>query len=445
MRLRIPVMIILSLVLMAASSAADTQGGVKYTRLGAEAAGNATGEIPPFEGAKGLKCPADYQKGEYLPNPFRDEKVLFVINAANVDKYKDRLSPGQVARLVKNPNYYMNIYPSHRIYEHPEVYYEATEKNVKTCHLSKDKNMLIGYNGGVPFPYPKNGLEAIWNVKKPWAGNDLETDDCRRVVSPSGKIRKSRWTTKILAFDETRLYDKWPNPNGVTMKILSYYTYPADREGEAALSVGYVDDRRELDVWQYIPTLNRVRRAPTLIGGTQLDGESTVDEMGFDFRDHAYKWNWKLLGKKEMYVPENNYEMWGVDVPDNVECQAGGVNPARLRYELHRVWVVEGDLKKGYSHPYSKRVSYYDEDYWQPVVADRYDKRGNLWRMAEYYQCYNYCTKQRYVIGYIYYNLESGRYEVFGGCRNKNTKTNATDIGLTPNLFTVQALRRMGR
>jgi hypothetical protein len=340
--------------------------------------------------------------------------------------------------------------------DHPEIFKQGLQIIAETTARFALASLAAGAHG-LLFVAPCNrrlyseaeyhhpGLEAIWNVKKPWAGNDLETDDCRRVVSPSGKIRKSRWTTKILAFDETRLYDKWPNPEGVTMKILSYYTYPADREGEAALSVGYVNDRKELDVWQYIPTLNRVRRAPTLVGGTQLDGESTVDEMGFDFRDHAYKWNWKLLGKKEMYVPENNYEMWGINIPDNEECQAGGVNPARLRYELHRVWVVEGDLKKGENHPYSKRVSYYDEDYWQPVVADRYDKRGNLWRMAEYYQCYNYCTKQRYVIGYIYYNLESGRYEVFGGCRDKNTKTNATDIGLKPKLFTIQALRRMGR
>lgn len=414
------------------------------TRLGAVAAGNATNDIPAFEGVKSLKCPAHYKKGDYLPNPYKDEKPLFRIDHTNVDQYKDRLSPGQVARLKKNKFFYMNIYPTHRNFEHPEKYYQATEKNVKTCKLD-EKGVLRGFNGGIPFPVPKNGLEAIWNVKKPWAGDDLITDDCRRVVSPSGKIRKMRMTVKIMAFDETRLGKKVPNPDGATLKILNYYTYPADREGEAALAIAYIDDNKDQDVWAYIPTLNRVRRAPTLQGGTMLDGEWTADDAGFDFRGTASDWNWKLLGKKEMYIPANNYEMWQVNVPDSKECLPGDINPELLRYELHRVWVIEGTPKEGYSHPYSKRVGYYDEDHWSPVTADRYDKRGNLWRMAEYYQCYNYCTKQRYVIGYFYLNLESGRYDLFGGCRDEQTKTNATDLGLDEKEFTIQVLRRLGR
>jgi len=264
-------------------------------------------------------------------------------------------------------------------------------------------------------------------------------------VSPSGKVRKMRWTVKILAFDETRLGPSIPNPDGATLKIINYYTYPADREGESALSIAYIDDNREQDIWAYMPTLNRVRRAPTLQGGTQLDGEWTADECGFDFRDTAADWNWKLVGKKEMYIPANNYEMWLVDVPDEKECLAGDLNPERLRYELHRVWVIEGTPTQGFSHPYGKRVGYYDEDHWAPAAADRYDKRGNLWRMAEYFQCYNYCTKQRYVAGYVYLNLESGRYDLFGGCRTQKTKTNATDLGLDPKEFTIETLRRTGR
>ncbi len=443
MRVRVAFLIVFSVAVTAFRPSAFPEE-VKYTRFGAEAAGNATGEIPPFEGNKGLKCPAGYKKGDYLPNPYRDEKVLFVISAANVDKYKNRLSPGQVARLKRNPNHFMKVYPSHRNFQHPEIYYQAIEKSSKTSYLD-EHNVLRGFQGGIPFPHPRNGLEAIWNVKKPWAGNDLITNDCRRVVSPSGKIRKSKWTTKIMAFDETRLGDKVPNPAGVSGKVLTYYSYPPDREGEAALVIGYVDDNKEKDVWAYIPTLHRVRRAPTVDGGTQLDGESTVDETGFDFADAVNEWHWRLVGKKEMYIPANNYEMWRLGATDKEECLPGDINPTRIRYELHRVWVVEGTAAKGRKHPYSKRVSYYDEDHWQPVVADRYDRRGNLWRMAEYYQCYNYCTMRRYVIGYLYLNLESGRYEVFGGCRDKDTKTNATDVGLKDSEFSVQALRRLGR
>ena len=126
----------------------------EYTRIGAIAAGNETGDIPAYEGAKNLKCPEVYKKGDYLPSPFKDDKLLFKIDHTNVDKYKNRLSPGQIARLKRNKNFYMNVYPSHRTHQFPDKFYEATEKNVETCKLGDDKK-LHGFNGGVPFPYPR--------------------------------------------------------------------------------------------------------------------------------------------------------------------------------------------------------------------------------------------------------------------------------------------------
>ena len=204
---------VLFVVLLAAWPSASPAEEAPTTPFGSEAGPNASGEIPAFQGVQGLKCPEGYQKGEYLPSPFRDEKPLFRIDHTNADKYRDRLSAGQVARLKKNTAYYMNVYPSHRIFQHPDKYLAAIAKNRETCKLD-DKGVLQGFNGGIPFPAPKSGLEAIWNVKKPWAGDDLITDDCRRVVSPSGKVRKMRWTVKIMAFDETRLSGAVPNPDG---------------------------------------------------------------------------------------------------------------------------------------------------------------------------------------------------------------------------------------
>jgi len=357
---RIAVILALCLTVMLSG---EVTGADEHTRFGAEAGGNSSGEIPAFEGAQGLICPQDYRKGEYLPNPYREEKVLLRIDHTNVDKYQERLSPGQVARLKMNESFYMNVYPTHRNFGHPEKYYQAIEKNRETCTLDQE-GVLRGFNGGIPFPYPKNGLEAIWNDNKPWAGDDLITDDCRRVVSPLGGIRKMRMTTKIMAFDETRLGSKVPNPDRVSMKVISTYTYPGDREGEASLAVSYIDDNKEQDIWVYIPALRRVRRAPTLQGGAQLDGEWTADEIGFGFRDTASDWHWRLVTKKEMYVPANNYEMWKLNARDEEECFAGDINPERLRYELHRVWVVEGiPAEEDLDHPYSKRVEYYDEDH----------------------------------------------------------------------------------
>jgi hypothetical protein len=182
-----------------------------------------------------------------------------------------------------------------------------------------------------------------------------------------------------------------------------------------------------------------------MANGGQLDGELTMDENGMEFRGTVTNWDWKLLGKKEMYIAYNCYDMFPPDAEDTDECWPMDLNPERIRYELHRVWVVEGTLKEGLEHPYSKRVGFYDEDSWHPAVGDRYDKRGNLWRMYEAYPFSDACNKMRMYMGYIYMNLESGRYELFGGCRKMLPKTTVYDTGMDESLFTVQALREAGR
>ena len=59
------------------------------------------------------------------------------------------------------------------------------------------------------------------------------------------------------------------------------------------------------------------------------------------------------------------------------------MNPDHLRYELHRVWVVDATLKKGERHIYKRRTFYIDEDSWQILLVDQYDNRDQLWRVSE--------------------------------------------------------------
>ena len=418
---------------------------VDVSLLGADPGPNATGEIPAFQGQDDLTCPDTYTPGDYYPNPYKGDKPLFRIDHTNVDQYKDRLSPGQIMRLKKHTKFYMNVYPTRRNQEFIPEFYAATQKNKETCSVD-DQGTLQGFNGGIAFPTPKNGVEAIWNIRRQYTGDDADALTCRRVVSPSGKIKKTMWETKVLNYGKTRLRTwPFPNPDAVAQKMRNLTTYPADEKGVDFLSISYLDSTKLDDTWLFLPTLRRVRRAPSMTNGGQLDGELTMDENGLEFRGTVSDWNWKLLGKKEMYIGYNNYDIWAEDTPDEDECWAMDLNPERIRYELHRVWVVEGTLKEGLSHPYSKRVGYYDEDSWQPGVADRYDKRGNLWRMYESYPYADPCTKMRMYAGYIYMNLESSRYEVFGGCRNLLPKTTVYDTGMDESHFTVQALRTSGR
>ena len=412
--------------------------------FGAELGPNSTGEIPAWVGKKGLTCPANYKLGDFVVDPYKDEKPLFRIDHTNVAKYEARLSPGQIARIKRNKKFYFNVYPTHRNWVFPKVVTDATSKNLKTAKID-NKGMLQGFHGGIAFPTPENGLQAIWNIKKPYTGDDAIKTQVTRVVSPSGRIRKEVNYTRVINLDENRLGNKVPNPDKLARKIVSLATYPADKAGTGVLIVSYLDDRRNDSQWLYVPTLRRVRRAPTMSGGSQMEGESTLDELGYFFRGPVNDWNWKLLGKKEMYIPANSYSMYKVGTPDKEECLPGDINPKTLRYELRRVWVVEGTAKEGVNHPYSKRVIYADEDSWYGVSAESYDNRGNLWKIAEFYTYLDYCQDYRIIVAQIFLNLESGRYELFGGAITQKTKLEIINTGLKLSNFTVQALRRGGR
>jgi hypothetical protein len=56
--------------------------------------------------------------------------------------------------------------------------------------------------------------------------------------------------------------------------------------------------------------------------------------------------------------------------------------PEHTRWEKHRVWIVEGTLKPGLRHLYTKRRIYFDEDTWVAAAGETYDGQGKLWRVS---------------------------------------------------------------
>ncbi len=417
---------------------------VDVSMIGADPGPNATGEIPAWEGNKNTTCPAGLEPGSYIPNPWKGDKPLYRIDHTNVDEYKDRLSPGQIMRIKRFKTFYMNVYKSRRNLEFFPEYYETSRKNMKTARVSAD-GQLEGWNGAVAFPTPKSGVEAIWNIRRMYMGDDTESREAKRIVSPSGRIRKLITEVKVTTLQGRLLSKGHPNPEGYHSKIRQVYTFPTEDWGRAALLVHFLDIRKKSDAWMYLPTMRRVRRTPTMRDGFQTEGEFTMDDYQ-EFMGDVTLWDWKLLGKKEMYISENNYDLFLPDATDKDECLPGHLNPQRIRYELRRVWIVEGTLKPGTTHQYSKRVGYYDEDSWMPSMADRYDRRGNLWRMYECYPFADPCQKVRIFSGYTYQNLETGRYDLYGGDRKEVPRTTVYNQGLIDEkVFSVQNLREAAR
>lgn len=130
--------------------------------LGGEKAGNADGTIPAWTGEK-VKGPK-VAPGAHYPDPLADDKPLFTITAANMDKYKDNLSEGQIALLKIYPDSYkMHVYQSRRTATYPDWYAENTYKNALNASTTAGGDAVEGAKAGIPFPIPKDGSEVIWN------------------------------------------------------------------------------------------------------------------------------------------------------------------------------------------------------------------------------------------------------------------------------------------
>lgn len=386
--------------------------GPKYTCMGAERAGNKEG-VAAFTGKYVGKWPGMTSKSGYQPGPFADEKPQFTITAENMAKYADMLTPGEQALLKKYPqSYRMNVYPSHRDFGYPSWVCETTKKNAVTAEVVHNGLGITGTSGSIPFPFPQSGLEAVWNEIDPFrAWTEKATYDIADVYA-GGKIAWGR--VKFMTMNPGNDPDK---RGSFQDKINAYfyqgYLKPERQAGFVA--VGYQPNDFSNDAtrsWQYLPGLRRVREAPKVGFDYPIPpaGLRTVDD-DYGFNGSPERYTWKLIGKKTFYVPYDNFKVNDPSLTYKQLITPNTINPDDERYEAHRVWVIEGDLKPGVRHIYSKRILYVDEDSWLCLWADDYDSRGNLWRanFVNYFYSPQSDSFERGVS--VYHDLTANAYE----------------------------------
>ncbi len=393
------------------------------TPLGAEMAGNAAGTIPAWDG--GLTKPsAGFQPGGHYSDPFKADKILFTITAANAEQYRNQLSPGQIALLKKYPTWKMNVYPTRRSAAFPKGVYDETAANVGVAKLAPGGNGVTGTKGGIPFPAPKDGLEAIWNSTLRYRGDTYAMKWGQAAVT-----REGTYTMVDFDYEYDFNYGNLSKPakdreDNKLAYFLQTVTGPARLAGQILLVDETVDQVKEpRSAWTYNPGQRRVRLAPQVAydnPGTASDGLRTSDDFQM-YNGATDRYNWKLVGKQEMYIPYNSYKLSGNEVKIADVLRPGHVNPDHARYELHRVWVVEATLKDGTSHIYKKRVFYIDEDSWSIAVTDKYDMRLELWRVSEQHSIIFYDIPMLYGTVEVHHDLQSARYLAMG-LRNDQPK-----------------------
>ena len=420
--------------------------GAELTPLGGEKAGNADGSIPAWTGGI-TSAPAGYSAGDFHPDPYAGEKPEFVITAANYQQYADQLSEGLKKMFETYPDTFkLPVYKTHRSASNPQFVYDATKENATRATLLDDGNGMAGAAVGIPFPIPANGLEAIWNHIARYRGPAVQRNGGQAAVTAGGDYN-------VIGFDEQLLIqysqeNATPESlleNNVLFMFKQKVTKPARLAGTALLVHETLDQVKEpRKAWTYNTGQRRVRLAPNIAydtPGTAADGLRTTDDFDM-FNGSPNRYNWELKGKKEMYVAYNNYTLHGDSVSYEEILKPNHVNPDLTRWEKHRVWVVEATLKEGLRHIYQKRVFYIDEDSWQIQLADMYDNRGELYRVAVAYGVNYYEVPTQWSTLDVYHDLNSRRYLAIG----LDNEEKMYDFSINPREaeFTPQALRREG-
>jgi hypothetical protein len=427
--------ILLALLLLGGGTAHAQE----LTALGAEVAANADGSIPAWSG--GLKA-----AGTALSDPFVGESSLLRITPENYQAHKEHLTDGQIAMFQRYPDsYFINIYPTHRTAALPESVQEAARYNARHAKLSADGNGVEGYKGYYPFPEPKNGVEAVWNHFMRYRGGSLVRDQLQVVTQANGSFGEVRikeeaaWPEKLDGYNEV-------DDKNVLFFARQAVVAPSRLAGNILLvheTVNQVEQPRL--AWMYNAGQRRVRRAPQVAydgPGTAADGLRTSDNADM-YIGSPDRYDWTLEGKKEIYIPYNNFRLTDQSLTVADVAGKGHVNQNLTRYEKHRVWKVVGKLKPGMRHIYSKRVFYIDEDTWQIALAEQYDNRGELWRFSEGFHVQFHYADVPWYAGEAIYDLNSSRYLIYGLLVDAQHPIQF-GVRTSKSEFQPAALRRMG-
>ncbi len=295
-------------------------------------AGNAAGTIPAWDG--GLTKPvAGFQAGGHYSDPFKADKILFTITAANAEQYKNQLSPGQIALLKKYPTWKMNVYPTRRSAAFPKGVYDETAANVGVAKLSPGGNGVTGAKGGIPFLAPKDGLEAIWNSTLRYRGDTYAMKWGQAAVT-----REGTYTMVNFDYEYDFNYGNLSKPakdreDNKLAYFLQTVTGPARLASQILLVYYTVDQVKEpRSAWTYNPGQRLVRLAPQVAydnPGTASDSLRTSDDFQM-YNGATDRYNWKLVGKQEMFIPYNSYKLLRQRGDDRGRAAAESCQP-RLR------------------------------------------------------------------------------------------------------------------
>jgi hypothetical protein len=395
--------------------AADLAQLDKLTPSGAQRQGNKDGSIPAWQGAEAPLPGWEWGKNRLQYWRHKDEKPLLTLDSTNADKYADKLSAGELAMLKQHKDYRMDVYPTHRSCGVPDFVAANTRKNLSVAKLGADGwSLKEAAVPGYPFPIPANGVEAMYNSKMRYRGVGIDYKGTITAASP--RHGSNEW---IRADSEQTLFIPWGVKGShllssyppVEFYVYFAYSSPAALAGQALAITQYLN-QPENETFYYFPGQRRVRRMPSYSHDSPqigFENQYTLDEPNV-FNGALDRFDWKLIGKKELYVPYDAFGAYDFQAKFEDVARPEFIAQNHRRYELHRVWVIEATVKAGMRHSAPKRVIYLDEDSWAPLMMDDYDGQGKLAKTREGFLIPVYETGTCDGMAMVQYNLAEGRY-----------------------------------
>jgi hypothetical protein len=377
------------------------------TPVGAERAGNVAGTIPPWTGGLPQQ---DIDPAVGYVDPYAEDPRLFTITTENADQYADQLSAGHMEMFRQYPDSYrMHTYPTRRSANWPQQVLDEVKVQAPLAY-TEDYSLFDVGKSTVPFPITDDPLQMMWNHSMRWRGGSV-----RRVYAWFPVDSRGRYFTirilEAMAFGQQGYMQK-PRPNRL-FNVYALFLAPANIEGQITLVWEPVNPTaKSRQTWTYQTVSRRVQRTPSLAYDDldrRTQGLRTADQYdGWNGAPDLY--DWKLLGKREMYIPYNSYKLSSKQLKYKDILQPGHVDPDLLRYELHRVWVIEATLRPGKRHRYPRRIFYLDEDTWQVSMEEDYDRHDKLWRFGHHPAMQFYDVVVPWYRATIYNDFKAGAY-----------------------------------
>ncbi|TJY60803.1 DUF1329 domain-containing protein [Sinimarinibacterium sp. CAU 1509] len=409
--------------------------GKELTPIGAERAGNADGTIPEWTG--GLP----QRKTPRGDNPHATDKPLYAITAANLAQHEAHLSEGYKALFKTFPDYRMPVYPSRRSASYPQWFYEATQRNATAVSLTGDGFGFCCAAKGYPFPIPKSGTEVMWNHIMRY-----NTKGYRGFLDSAATAADGAYVVERdyveLSYAYNNIKSTVDSLRGMNLYAFTKTVSPPNKAGEAHLLHVPIDRiKDQTGVWVYSNSIGRARRIGEVGYDNPLfDGLMTHDQLDM-FNGPLDRYTIKLVGKKDMIIPYNSYKLYDPTIKYKDIVTKGHINQDLARYELHRVWIIEAEVRPGFAHRYKRRTFYLDEDSWIVHVQDIYDERDQFWRTAESHSI-AFANVPVVVNGVqVHYDLQSRRYVIIN-MTNEERKLIEYDWEADPGYFTPSGLKR---